>query len=134
MLTLRAKDGALPLGAIFLAIGAVGALAIAVLHLDNLPFFFCAFHAVTGLPCLTCGATRAMADLVAGDLRGAVAMNPLATLAAIGMVPWGLADLALMTRGRAVSVEVAPAGARVVRIAALTLVAVNWAYLVAAGR
>jgi hypothetical protein len=134
VLTVRAREGALPLGAIFLAIGALGAAGVAVLHLDNLPFLFCAFHAVTGLPCLTCGATRAMADLVAGDLRGAVAMNPLATVAAIGMVPWGLADLALLARGRAVTIEVAPAGARAVRIAALTLVAVNWAYLVAVGR
>ena len=134
MLTVRAKAGALPLGAIFLAIGAMGALALAVLHLDRVPFFVCVFHAVTGLPCLTCGATRAIAELVAGDIRGAVAMNPLATIAAIGMVPWGLADLVLMTRGRAVAVEAAPGGARVVRIAALALVAVNWAYLVAVGR
>lgn len=134
MLSLRAKPGGLPLGAIFLAIGAMGALAVAVLHLDRVPFFICVFHAATGLPCLTCGATRAMAELVAGDLRAALALNPLATIAALGFVPWGLGDLALMTRGQAVAVEVAPAGARVVRIAALTLVAVNWAYLVAVGR
>jgi hypothetical protein len=133
VLTLRARPGALPLGAIFLGIGAVGALAVAVLHLDRLPILVCVFHAVTGFPCLTCGATRAVADLAVGDVRGALAMNPLATVGALALVPWGLGDLALMTRGRALSLEVAPAAARVLRVSAIVLVLANWAYLVAAG-
>ena len=134
VLTLRAKTGALPLGAIFLGIGAVAALAVAVLHLDRLPFLVCLFHAATGIPCLTCGATRALADLAAGDVRGALAMNPLATLGAFALVPWGLGDLALMTRGRALSVEVAPPAARVLRVLAIVAVIANWGYLVAVGR
>lgn len=133
MLTLRARPGALPLGAIFLAIGALGALAVAVLHLDRLPILVCVFHAVTGWPCLTCGATRAVAELVTGDLRGALAMNPLATVGALALVPWGIGDLALMPRGRALSLELAPSAARVVRVAAIAVVLANWLYLVAAG-
>ncbi len=134
MLRLRARTDSLPLGAIFLALGAVAALGVGVLHLDRLPFLFCAFHAVTGLPCLTCGATRALADLAQGDVRAAMAMNPLATLAAFAIVPWGLVDLALLTRGRALALVVAPASARVLRAAGITAVLVNWAYLVAVGR
>lgn len=134
MLTLRAKAGALPLGAIFLAIGTVAALAVAVLHLDRLPILVCLFRAATGLPCLTCGATRALGELVAGDVSGALAMNPLATLGAFALVPWGIGDLALMTRGRALSLEVAPEAARALRVAAVLAVIANWAYLVAAGR
>ena len=134
MLTLRAKAGALPLGAIFLAIGTAAALAVAVLHLDRLPILVCLFRAATGVPCLTCGATRALAELVAGDVAAALAMNPLATLTALVLVPWGVGDLALMTRGRALAVEVAPAAARVLRVAAVVVVLANWAYLVAVGR
>lgn len=134
MLTLRAKAGAVPLGAIFLAMGTVAALAVAVLHLDRLPIFVCLFRAATGLPCLTCGATRALADLVAGDVSGALAMNPLATLMAFALVPWGIGDLVLMTRGHAVSLEVAPGVARVLRVVAVLAVIGNWAYLLAAGR
>ena len=134
MLSLRAKAGALPLGAIFLSIGAVIAVAVAVLHLDRLPILVCLFRAATGIPCLTCGATRALGELVTGDVAGALAMNPLATLGAFALVPWGLGDLALMTRGRALSLEAAPAAARVLRVLAVLAVIANWAYLVAAGR
>jgi uncharacterized protein DUF2752 len=134
VLTVRARPGALPLGAIFLAMGAVIALAVAVLHLDRLPILVCLFRAVTGLPCLTCGATRALGELVSGDLAGALAMNPLATLVAFALIPWGIGDVALMTRGRALSVEVAPVAARALRVAAVLAVTANWAYLVAAGR
>lgn len=131
---MRARAGALPLGAIFLAIGATAALAVAVLHLDRLPILVCLFRATTGLPCLTCGATRALAELVTGDVRGALAMNPLATVGAFALVPWGLGDLALMTRGRAIALEVAPPGARALRVIGFIAVVANWAYLVAVGR
>ena len=134
MLTLRAKPDALPLGAIFLGIGVMAALAVAVLHLDRLPILVCVFRAATGIPCLTCGATRALAELATGDVAGALAMNPLATLGAFALVPWGLGDLALLTRGRALSLEVTPSGARALRVLAVAAVAANWAYLVSAGR
>ena len=134
MVTLRARADALPLGAIFLALGAVAAFAVAVLHLDRLPILVCVFRAVTGVPCLTCGATRALAGLAAGDVAGAWTMNPLATLGAFMLVPWGIGDLALMTRGRALSLEMAPPAARALRVLAVLAVGANWAYLVAAGR
>lgn len=124
----------MPLGAIFLGIGALAAVSVAVLHLDRLPILICVFRATTGIPCLTCGATRALGELATGDLSGALAMNPLATMAAFALVPWGVADLALMTRGRALSLQVAPSGARALRVLAVAAVAANWAYLVAAGR
>lgn len=41
-------------------------------------YFFpgCVFHRLTGLFCPGCGATRALHDLVHGDIVGAWAMNP----------------------------------------------------------
>jgi hypothetical protein len=134
VLTVRARTDGLPLGAIFLGIGALAAASVAILHLDRLPILVCVFRAATGIPCLTCGATRALAELAQGDVSGALAMNPLATLAGFALVPWGIGDLALMTRGRSLSLEVAPAGARVLRVLAVAAVAANWGYLVVAGR
>ena len=134
MLRLRARAGGLPLGAIFLGIGVAGAAAVALLGLDRLPIVVCTFRAVTGLPCLTCGATRAAARLFFGDVAGAFAMNPLMTAGALALVPWGLADLALLARGRALSLEVAPPAAWVLRGLALAAVVANWAYLVTTGR
>jgi uncharacterized protein DUF2752 len=134
MVKVSAQPDGAPLGAIFLGIAVVGAAAVAVLHLDRLPILVCMFRAATGIPCLTCGATRAAGLLAMGDVAGALAMNPLATLGALALVPWGLADLALFARGKALLVEVTPPAARAMRGLAVAAVVGNWAYLVAAGR
>ena len=131
---LRARPGGVPVGAILAACGLVALGTIAVLHLDRLPFSLCVFKAVTGLPCMTCGTTRALARLARLDLPGALAMNPLATLGTLALLPWAAADLALLPRGRALALELSPAAARVARIAAVAAVLANWAWLVAAGR
>ena len=131
---LVARAGATPLGLVFLACAAIIAAAVGLLHLDHLPIAFCAFKAVTGHPCPTCGTTRALGRLFSLDVRGALAMNPMMASVALAMVPWGMADLALLRRGQAIALEVTPRWAPFVRAAALTLAAANWAYLILAGR
>jgi hypothetical protein len=119
---------------VFLVCGLVIGAAVGLFHLDRLPVAFCAFKAVTGLPCMSCGTTRAFAHLVRLDLPGAVEMNPLAAAVALALVPWGLGDLFLLRGGRAVALEISPGLAPFVRVGAIAVVAVNWAYLIAAGR
>jgi Protein of unknown function (DUF2752) len=130
----RAPRGALPLGVIFAAIAILACAATGLLGLDRLPFTLCAFKAATGLPCPTCGLTRALGRLFARDVQGALAMNPLAVLATLGLVVWGLADLALLSSGRSLRLEVGPGLARLLRWTAVVALLVNWAYLVAVGR
>jgi hypothetical protein len=108
--------------------------AVGVLHLDHLGFPVCVFKAITGLPCPTCGGTRAFGRLFALDVPGAFAMNPLVTAAALVLVPWALADLFLMARGRALDLQIAPPLGRGLRMAAVVAVFVNWVWLVASGR
>jgi hypothetical protein len=131
---LVARAGATPLGAIFLACGVVIAAAVGLLHLDHLPVTLCAFKAVTGLPCMSCGTTRAFARLYSLDLPGAVTMNPLSAAVALALVPWGLVDLVLLPRGRALVLEISRGLAPFVRVTAVALVFANWAYLIVAGR
>ena len=131
---LRARAGAIPLGAVFGACALAATAAVGLLHLDRLPFSLCVFKAVSGLPCLTCGTTRALGRLVRLDLVGALAMNPLATVGVLALVPWALADLALLPWGRAVSLDLSPAGARRARVAVVAALVLNWAWLVAVGR
>jgi len=131
---LVARPGATPLGAIFLACGVVIAAAVGLLHLDHLSVTLCAFKAVTGLPCMACGTTRALARLYHLDLPGAVTMNPLSAAVALALVPWGLMDLVLLPRGRALSLEISRGLAPFVRVTAVALVFANWAYLIVAGR
>ena len=122
------------MGAILAACALAATAVVGVLHLDHLPFSLCVFKAVTGLPCMTCGTTRALGRLARLDLAGALAMNPLVAAGLLALVPWAAADLALLPSGRALSLHLSPAGARAARIAAVAAVLLNWAWLVAAGR
>ena len=130
----RREPAAVPLGAILGGIAALATAVIGLVHLDRLPFTVCTFKALSGWACMTCGATRALARLFALDLAGALALNPLVTVGVLALVPWALADLALLSRGRALRVELAPGVARVARVAFVVAVAANWAYLLAVGR
>ena len=134
MVRFHSRPAAAPLGAIFLGIGLLFALAVGLLHLDRLPFTLCTFKAVTGLPCMTCGTTRTLGLLFRGDVAHALSMNPLATVAGIGLAAWGLGDLWLLRRQAALGLEVDPSARRFLRVAAVVLVAANWAYLIASGR
>jgi hypothetical protein len=129
-----ARAGAPPLGAIFGGVGLVAAAAVWLLHLDRMPLTFCLFKGFTGLPCPTCGSTRALGHLFALDFTGALRMNPFTTLAAVVVAGWAAADLALLPRGQALGLEVSPRLAFAFRVGALVLFVANWVYLVAAGR
>jgi len=91
----------------------------------------CAFHAVTGLPCPTCGATRAVLALARLDPVAALAWNPLVTLAVLAFLAGGVVALARAFRGGGVTGGPPPrwAGA-----AAALALAANWAYVIAMER
>jgi hypothetical protein len=133
-LRVRGRPGAPPLGAIFAAIGLLAAAAVWTLRLDRLPLTLCVFKGLTGLPCPTCGSTRALGRLFALDFAGALAMNPFTTLLALVVAAWALADLALLPTRRALELDVSPRLGFALRVGALVLFLANWVYLLAAGR
>ncbi len=91
----------------------------------------CLFHTLTGIPCPTCGATRALFALVRLDLGAALSWNPLVTLVVVFFLAGGLVALARALGGKGVPDGAPPrwAGA-----AAALAVAANWAFVIAAGR
>ena len=131
---LEARAGAPPLGAVFGGIGLMAAAAVWLLRLDRIPLTFCLFKAFTGLPCPTCGSTRALGRLFALDVAGALSMNPFTTVVAVVIAGWAVADLVLLPRRRALGLEVSPRLGFALRVGALLLFVANWVYLVAAGR
>jgi len=128
------RGRATPLGALLGGLGALGLLATSVFHVDRLGFTVCTLKGVTGIPCPTCGATRALAHLAQLDLAGAFALNPLVTLGFAAVIPWALTDLVLLSRGRALDLELSSRGARRLGLLAAAALALNWLYLLAAGR
>lgn len=134
LLRLVAPPGAVPFGALFVAIGAAGLLAVGLLHLDSLGLQACTFKAATGIPCFTCGGTRTADLLFHLDVHGAFFMNPLVTSTVFLVGTWGLADLALLPRGRALRLKVSSSAATVLRVGAVAGLLLNWFYLLSTGR
>ncbi len=110
---------------------AVATLALRPLWLAAAPLLpACPFRALTGVPCATCGTTRAAVALLRGDVVSALAANPGAALAGVAFLLGGvLAPLWLAAGGRVPDLAApAPAWLRLVIVAAI---ATNWLWVIA---
>jgi Protein of unknown function (DUF2752) len=118
---------------IWLAVSLVAVVAGGTWLALGLPWPACPFRAVTGYPCLTCGATRCAIAFSHGHLSMAWSWNPLAFLALCGVALFDLyATVVLLARGpRLRVIDWTRAEKNAVRIMAVALIAVNWAYLLA---
>lgn len=117
-----------------LAGAALVVLWIAAGH-EELPRLICPFRHLTGIPCFTCGGTRAVLALARGDVHAAFAWNPLVAASAIVASIW-LFYAAVVTALRAprVRVRLAERDRSVFRAAAWTAIAGNWVFLILQGR
>src|ERR1700720_2467651 len=110
----------------------LGSLGCAALWFAvGLPWPRCVFHDLTGLPCLTCGATRSTIAFLHGNFVAAWLWNPVAFLALCGITLFDLYALSvLVIRAKRLRVvllsECAKQFTRFIVIAALAL---NWIYL-----
>jgi hypothetical protein len=118
---------------IWLAVSVAAAAGGVVWLRLGLPWLGCPFRALTGYPCLTCGATRCAIAFSHGNLSLAWSWNPLALIALCGVALFDLyAAAVLLTRGpRLRVIDWSRAEKNAVRIAVVALIVVNWAYLLA---
>ncbi len=91
----------------------------------------CLFRSLTGLPCPTCGATRAVLALSRLRLAEAAAHNPLVTAAALAFLLGGLAAGIAALAGRPPR-EPRAFGLRT-RLAAFATIGANWAWVLVHG-
>jgi hypothetical protein len=119
--------------ALVLALGAASALALLPFAARFAAFVPpCPFHALTGVPCVGCGTTRALVALARGDVPGALAWNPLSALALIA----GGAACALLPLWVALRQPLpilAPELPRRARALLVALLVLDWVYLIARG-
>ena len=96
-----------------------------------LPWPRCPFLATTGLPCVTCGATRSVIAFLHGDFSSALRWNPLAFVALSALIAFDLyAVIVLLGRmARLRIVDWTITEKNVARIIVISLVALNWIYL-----
>jgi len=119
---------------IWLSVSA-GGLALAATWLGlNLPWPICLFHALTGRPCLTCGATRSAIAFFHAHFLAAFEWNPLAFLCYCALSLFNVYAFAtvVMRTPRLRIVQVNPGEKKFVRGSVIALLVLNWAYLVLA--
>jgi hypothetical protein len=127
----RLRPGELDHELVWLCVSVASAGTAAVWLALHLPWPRCGFLAVTGLPCFTCGATRASLAFLQGQFATAWATNPLVFAGLCAVVAYDLyALVVLVSRAPRVRVEFTSRLAwRGVVALGIAAALVNWAYL-----
>ena len=102
----------------------------------GLPWPHCAFLALTGHPCVTCGATRCAIAFFHANLFSAWKWNPLVflTLCAVSIFN-AYAFVIILTRGRRLRLTDFSVGERnFLRVVAVAGLVANWIYLLSRPR
>ena len=91
----------------------------------------CAFKGITGIPCPTCGTTRAVVYLSRGDVAAAFTMNPLAALGLMAAVPYLFYSvIALIFNLPRMSLVLNRSERIATQTTAVVLLLVQWVYLI----
>lgn len=86
----------------------------------------CAFRAITGIPCPSCGMTTSFAYVVRGQIWTAILTNPggcLLALGAAGLIPWCIASA---VAGRTIGIRSPERAAVGIVLVVVALSAVSW--------
>src|SRR3954463_8537752 len=116
---------------VWVVISVAGFAAGAIWLRLGFPTMRCPFLAMTGYPCLTCGATRCSIAFAHADFAAALTWNPLAAVALSGLVAFDLyAVVVLIGRIPGLRFVEWTRGEKIfARIMAVSLLLLNWAYL-----
>lgn len=97
----------------------------------GLPWPHCAFHDLTGHPCLTCGMTRSAIRFFHGDFAGALRWNPLIFFGLCAVTIFDLYALAVLTMAgpRLRLLKFSAAEKRFMQVLAIVALLANWIYL-----
>jgi len=119
---------------VWLVVSLGGFLGLAVWFAARLPTPHCTFHSLTGLPCLTCGATRSAYQFLHGHFAASFLFNPLAFVTYCAVIAFDLYALAvLVTRAPRLRLgKFSRTEKCLARTAVIVLLAAHWTYLLTA--
>jgi Protein of unknown function (DUF2752) len=96
----------------------------------GLPWPRCAFHSLTGHPCLTCGMTRSTIRFFHGDFIGALRWNPLVFFALCALSIFDVYAFAVLTfPAPRLRLEFTAPEKNLIRAFVIVLLLANWVYL-----
>jgi len=99
---------------------------------SGMPTPLCPFHAITGLPCPSCGMTRGIRCLLHGNFAAAFFFNPLGMTALMGIAVYVI-YAGVVVLGKQPRLRWEPISKRMallIRTSLFFLVALNWIYLI----
>ena len=119
---------------IWLSVSSGGLVLAATWLALKLPWPICLFHALTGRPCLTCGATRSAIAFFHAQFLAAFEWNPLAFLCYCALSLFNVYAFAtvVMRTPRLRIVRLGASERKSLRGFVIALLALNWAYLLLA--
>ena len=118
---------------IWLSVSSISLACAAIWFALGLPWPRCAFHEVTGLPCVTCGMTRAAIQFFHGHFLAALGWNPLVFVALGALSIFNIyAFVVVIARAPRLRIVFgSQAGKKYARIIVIAMLALNWSYLLA---
>lgn len=125
------KSGHIEFGIIY---GGIALIALAVVRFlpaltTVLPS--CLFRDITGMPCPTCGSTRALLRLSHGDVPGSLAMNPLlSVILIIAIISFLYGGLTLLPGAKRICISLSGREKETIRSLVILLFLVHWGYLI----
>lgn len=91
----------------------------------------CVFKGLTGIPCPTCGGTRAAVHLAHGGVLASLGMNPLAAIVLIfGILYFFYSALTFLFDIQRINLVITGHEKNAARLMLIATAAINWAYLV----
>ncbi|MFA5072524.1 MAG: DUF2752 domain-containing protein [Nitrospirota bacterium] len=91
----------------------------------------CVFQDMSGIPCPTCGTSRALISFAQGDIIHAFVHNPMVLIVVSGVLLWFLYSLiTLIVSLPRICFEFSPNEKRRIRAGAVVFFMLNWMYLV----
>ena len=129
----HARRGELDFELLWLSITLGGFLFAAFWLAAGLPWPHCLFLALTGHPCVTCGATRSAIQFLHGHFYEAWRWNPLLFAFFCGVALFDAYAVTVLTTGvpRLRVSDVTPGEKKLIRSLVWAALALNWIYLLA---
>ncbi len=90
----------------------------------------CGLKVALGIPCLSCGSTRATLSLLDGNFLTAISLQPLIVSIYFLIAAWGLASFGTFLRDRKLILDLTRIEDIAFKVSLVALPLLNWAYLI----
>jgi hypothetical protein len=131
--TRRREPKEFPVGAAILGGLFFMPLTAALVERNLVALGSCGVKEVLGVPCLTCGSTRATLELMSGHVLDALSLQPLMISLYLVLGAWGTTSFCAFLAGRSIDLTWTVQESRWLKVSLVFVPLINWWYLLEMG-